>query len=75
MPLAELLDPQGKATKSGLIQLGIGSISDVRVGKRIALIVEAENEVAAESIARIAAEKLLANPIIESFTIERAHAV
>jgi phosphoribosylformylglycinamidine synthase len=75
MPLAELLDPQGKAIKSGLIQLGMGSVSDVRVGKHIALIIEAENEVAAESIARVAAEKLLANPIVESFTIETAEKI
>ena len=35
MPLKELLDPQGKAVLSGLGNLGIKSIEDVRIGKNV----------------------------------------
>lgn len=70
MPHAELLDPQGKAILAGLRHLEMPAINDVRVGKRIALVVEAENEAAAQDQARVAAEKLLANPVVENFALE-----
>jgi phosphoribosylformylglycinamidine synthase len=70
MPHAELLDPQGKAILAGLRHLEMTGFDDVRVGKRIAVVLEAENETAAQAQARAAAEKLLANPVIESFTLE-----
>ncbi len=37
MPLKELLDPQGKAVMGGLANLGIISVTDVRIGKHITL--------------------------------------
>ena len=69
MPLKELLDPQGKAVMGGLSNLGIKSISDVRIGKHIQLQIDATNEEAAKNIAGEAAKKLLANPVMEEFTI------
>ncbi len=75
MPHAELLDPQGKAILAGLRHLEMPAIDEVRVGKRIALVVEAENEAAAPAQARAAAEKLLANPVIENFTLEAPEAL
>jgi len=44
MPLKDLLDPQGKAVLGGLQNLGLKSVQDVRIGKRITLQVEAANE-------------------------------
>ena len=44
MPLKNLLDPQGKAVLSGLSNLGLTSIQDVRVGKHITLQIEADTE-------------------------------
>ena len=41
MPLKNLLDPQGKAIQSGLGNLGLMNIADVRVGKHINLQIEA----------------------------------
>jgi phosphoribosylformylglycinamidine synthase len=41
MPLKELLDPQGKAVMSGLGNLGLNQVKDVRIGKHIVLQVEA----------------------------------
>jgi phosphoribosylformylglycinamidine synthase len=69
MPLKELLDPQGKAVMGGLDNLGIKNINDVRIGKHIQLSIEATSEEEAQSIAREAAQKLLANPVMEEFSI------
>jgi phosphoribosylformylglycinamidine synthase len=69
MPLKELLDPQGKAVLGGLSNLGIKSVNDVRIGKQIQLNIEAASEEEAKTIAKEAAQKLLANPVMEEFSI------
>ncbi len=69
MPLKELLDPQGKAVMGGLRNLGLQSVSDVRIGKTIQLQVEAPNEAQARKIAEEAGKKLLANPVMEYFEV------
>ncbi len=70
MPLKELLDPQGKAVMGGLSNLGIKDVNDVRIGKHIQLQIEASSKEEAKGIAEDAAKKLLANPVMEEFTIE-----
>ena len=70
MPLKELLDPQGKAVLGGLSNLGIKSINDVRIGKHIQLQIETSNKDEASAIAEDAAKKLLANPVMEEYTIQ-----
>ena len=70
MPLKDLLDPQGKAVLRGLKNLGIHSVSDVRVGKHVTLQIEAESEGAAKEIADETAKKLLANAVMEFYEIE-----
>lgn len=72
MPLKELLDPQGKAVMGGLGNLGLKAIQDVRVGKNIALQVEAGSADEAKSIAEEASKKLLANPVMEYFEVSVA---
>jgi phosphoribosylformylglycinamidine synthase len=69
MPLKELLDPQGKAVMGGLKQLGLGHVSDVRVGKHILLEIEAGDPDQAREIATEASRKLLANPVMEVFEV------
>jgi phosphoribosylformylglycinamidine synthase subunit PurS len=69
MPLKELLDPQGKAVMSGLGNLGLKSIEDVRIGKNISLQIEAATEEEAKKLAEEASKKLLANPVMEYFEI------
>lgn len=69
MPLKELLDPQGKAIMGGLENLGLNAVRDVRIGKHILLQIEAANSEEAESVANEAAKKLLANPVMEEFSI------
>jgi phosphoribosylformylglycinamidine synthase subunit PurS len=70
MPLKELLDPQGKAVLGGLANLGLTAIQDVRVGKNITVQVQADSAEAAQAMARTAAEKLLANPVMEYFELD-----
>lgn len=73
MPLKELLDPQGKAVMSGLKNLGLPAVTDVRVGKNIQLQVEAESEEKAKQLAEEASKKLLANEVMEYFEVELNH--
>ncbi len=67
MPKKEILDPQGKAVKLGLANLGINEVVDVRIGRHITLTIEAVNESEAKAQTAKACEKLLANLIMESF--------
>ena len=68
MPQKEILDPQGKAVKLGLHNLGIDNISDVRIGKHITLQLEANTEAEARQQVETACSKLLANLIMENFS-------
>lgn len=68
MPKPEILDPQGKAVTGAMGRLGYDGLT-VRQGKRFE--VEVDGEVTAERLAEIrdAAEKLLANTVIETFDV------
>ncbi len=69
MPLKELLDPQGKAVLGGLENLGLGAVTDVRVGKNITLQVDAASKEDAQRMGEEAAKKLLANAVMEYFEV------
>ena len=69
MPLKDLLDPQGKAVMGGLQNLGLNTITDVRIGKHIDLQIEAGSEQDALTSAEDAAKKLLANPVMEVYEL------
>jgi len=68
MPKPEILDPQGKAVTGALGRLGFSGLS-VRQGKRFEL--EIDGEVTDEVLAEVhrAAETLLANTVIETFSV------
>jgi phosphoribosylformylglycinamidine synthase len=68
MPKAEILDPQGQAIVGALGRLGISGVSDVRQGKRFEL--EVDDSVADVTVAEIA-ESLLANTVIEDWSVSR----
>ncbi|HOV10296.1 MAG TPA: phosphoribosylformylglycinamidine synthase subunit PurS [Bacteroidales bacterium] len=70
MPLKELLDPQGKAVISGLKNMGIAEITDVRIGKHISVEIEAKDEKTAKVKLEKACKELLSNPIMESYSYE-----
>jgi phosphoribosylformylglycinamidine synthase PurS subunit len=69
MPLKELLDPQGKAVMTGLGNLGLKDVQDVRIGKNISLQIEAASKEEAQKLAEEASKKLLANPVMEYFEV------
>ena len=68
MPLKEILDPQGKAVRLGLNNLGVQKVNDVRIGKHITLEIEAASREEAENNIDLACKKLLANLIMEHYT-------
>ena len=70
-PKPGILDPQGRAVESSLGHLGVEGVSAVRVGRRVELTVTAADEVAARATVVRLAEELLANPLIEAFSVER----
>ena len=65
-----VLDPQGKAIQNALSHLGFGGVDEVRQGKYIEL--KLADTDPAEAKARVSAmcEKLLANMIIENYSVE-----
>ena len=69
-----VLDPQGKAINDALHRLGYGEVTDVRAGKIFRLEMTASDPAAALAAARKLADQLLANPVIEDFTVELAPA-
>jgi phosphoribosylformylglycinamidine synthase subunit PurS len=64
-----ILDPQGKAIEHALSSLGFRQIENTRVGKLVRLTVDAATTEEAIAVASQASEKLLANPIMETFSI------
>ena len=70
MPHKELLDPQGKTVTKNMKNLDINGVQDVRIGKRILMTLEAENQEAAKAKVDKACKNLLANVIMESFEFE-----
>lgn len=65
----EILDPQGQAVEQALPALGFSHVSDVRVGKHVELTVDEVAPGGVEDAVRRVAEALLANPVIEDFSI------
>ena len=68
-PKKGILDPQGQAVESSLRQLGF-PVGEARVGRVIDLDVEAATADEARSEIERMCERLLANPLIESYEIE-----
>ena len=68
-PRHGILDPQGKAVMSGLQNLGLSNVEDVRIGKSISLQIDADSQEKAKQIAEEASKKLLANPVMEYYEI------
>ena len=65
-----VLDPQGKASHHALDSLGFAGVSDVRIGKQIILQLDTEDKAKAETEVKEMCETLLANTVIEDYTIE-----
>ena len=67
MPKQEILDPQGKAVKLGLENLGLSTVEDVRIGKHITIRLQADDEASASEKVDRACTQLLANMIMEHY--------
>jgi phosphoribosylformylglycinamidine synthase PurS subunit len=67
-----VLDPEGKAIQQALGGLGFSGVDDVRAGKVIVLDVSETDPAKAKAAAEEMARKLLANTVIESFSVEVA---
>lgn len=65
----EILDPQGNAVSSALPRLGFTFARSVRQGKRFEIDIDGEPSEAQLAEVSRAAETLLANPVIETFTV------
>ena len=65
-----VLDPQGKAAHHALDSLGFEGVKDVRIGKQIVLQLDTDDRVKAEAEVKEMCETLLANTVIEDYTIE-----
>ena len=65
----EILDPQGQAVANALPALGFEGVRSVRVGKHFEIELDGELDASRLDDVRAMAEKLLANPVIEDFTV------
>jgi phosphoribosylformylglycinamidine synthase len=65
-----VLDPQGKAIEGALKSLGVSGIASVRQGKVFDIELEGADRAGAEAALKAAAEKLLANTVIENYDVK-----
>jgi phosphoribosylformylglycinamidine synthase len=68
-PKAEVRDPQGEAIAGALRALGVG-VADVRAGKEIVVRFDAADAAAAAAAAQSMGDQLLANPVIEDYSVD-----
>ena len=65
-----VLDPQGKAIEGALKSLGVAGVASVRQGKVFDIEIEGGDKKQAEAALKQAADKLLANTLIENYQVE-----
>lgn len=64
----EILDPAGQSTAKVLQQMGYAA-DNLRIGKQIRFQLQAQDVAQAEAAAREMAERLLANPVMETYAV------
>jgi phosphoribosylformylglycinamidine synthase len=69
-----IMDVQGAAVQRALVGLGFGDLRDLRVGKVIEVEVDAATPAAARARVDEMCKQLLANPVLEDYTIESVEA-
>lgn len=65
-----VLDPQGKAIEGALTSLGVSDIASIRQGKVFDIEILVKDSIQAKQHLITACEKLLANTVIENYSIE-----
>ena len=68
--LPGVLDPQGATVERALPALGYENVSDVSIAKTIRLVVDAPDDASARAQVEEMCRRILANPVIEAYTIE-----
>ncbi len=69
-----MLDPAGEATRAAAARLGVDGIQKLRIGKAIELELLAPDRATAQAQLELLSDRLLANPVIENWTLELAEA-
>jgi phosphoribosylformylglycinamidine synthase subunit PurS len=69
-PRREILDPQGKAIRDALSRVGFPGVEDVRAGKSFEISLGMDDREAADRLLREMCEKLLANTVVEDYSVE-----
>jgi phosphoribosylformylglycinamidine synthase len=67
---SSILDPQGKAIEGALRSLGVSGVASVRQGKVFDIEIDGADKAGAETALKAAAEKLLANTVIENYDVK-----
>ena len=65
-----VLDPAGEATRAAAGRLGVSGVTRLRIGKAIEVEIEAPDWVTAQQQLELLSERLLANPVIENWTLD-----
>ena len=65
-----VLDPAGEAARSAARRLGIDGIQKLRIGKSVLLEIDASDEAEARRKLELLADRLLANPVIEDWSLD-----
>ncbi|MFN6340701.1 MAG: phosphoribosylformylglycinamidine synthase subunit PurS [Cyanobacteriota bacterium] len=71
-PRPSVLDPAGEATRAAAARLGLAGIQRLRIGKSIEVELEAPDRAIARERLELLSDRLLANPVIEDWTLELA---
>jgi phosphoribosylformylglycinamidine synthase len=69
-PRREILDPQGKAIRDALSRVGFPGVEDVRAGKSFEIELGTDDPAAADRELKEMCEKLLANTVVEDYSVE-----
>ncbi|MDX2180434.1 MAG: phosphoribosylformylglycinamidine synthase subunit PurS [Bryobacteraceae bacterium] len=69
-PKPTVLDPQGQAIRRAVNGLGHVSVKDIRQGKVFEIEIDAPDSAAAKAELERLAQEVLANPVIETYTVE-----
>lgn len=65
-----VLDPAGEATRAAAARLGVEGITRLRIGKAIDVEIEAPDQATAQQRLALLSERLLANPVIENWSLD-----
>jgi len=66
-----VLDPAGEATRAAAGRLGVTGVTRLRIGKAIEVELDADDQASARAQLELLSDRLLANPVIENWNLER----